>query len=118
MKRGAALLAVGTMVLALGCHGAARSELDAAGGSAAAGSGAGGLGLGVGGQSGGSDMGGACAVATEALTARPVDLVFAIDQSASMGEEIQGVLDNLNGNLLTILAGAQIDYRVVLPARS
>ena len=109
------------VMLVWACNsGTTDSLLGGSGGSAASGTGAqageGGLGLGAGGNGANTGQGGACAVASEALFARPVDVIFAIDQSASMGEEIQGVKDNLNDHLVSILAAANIDYRVVFVA--
>jgi hypothetical protein len=54
-----------------------------------------------------------CATASEEAVPAPIDVIISIDQSASMGEEIQGVIDNLNTNLVSILAAANLDYRVI-----
>ena len=55
---------------------------------------------------------GVCAVASARAVPRPVDVIIAVDQSASMGEEIQGVIDNLNTRLAQVLDAAGLDYRV------
>lgn len=56
----------------------------------------------------------ACAVASDEAASMPVDIIIAIDQSASMGEENQGVRDNINTNLANILESSNLDYRVLL----
>lgn len=55
-----------------------------------------------------------CAETQRVLAASPVDIVIAIDQSASMGEEIKGVIDNLNDKLAAILDTSNVDYRVFM----
>ena len=56
-----------------------------------------------------------CDVFTYGLSARPVDIVFVIDQSGSMASEIKGVKTNLN-KFSTFIAGTKIDYHVVMLA--
>ncbi|MEM6789272.1 MAG: hypothetical protein AAF715_17245 [Myxococcota bacterium] len=69
---------------------------------------------------GGTGQGGddACAaVSQEAdLVSRPVDIVFVIDNSGSMGDEIEEVEKQINANFATIINGANppIDYRVIM----
>ena len=46
----------------------------------------------------------------------PVDIVWIVDQSGSMGEEIEMVRDNMN-NFAQRISGATVDYRVILLAR-
>lgn len=65
------------------------------------------------GDGGGPDAA-ACAVASDEPATQPVDIIIAIDQSASMGEERQGVEDNINTNLAAILEASGLDYRVIL----
>ncbi|MBI2892694.1 MAG: VWA domain-containing protein [Deltaproteobacteria bacterium] len=48
--------------------------------------------------------------------ARPVDLVWAIDQSSSMDDEIEDVRDNLNG-FADAIAASGLDYHVVVVAK-
>ena len=48
-------------------------------------------------------------------TSRPVDIVFVIDQSGSMGDEISGVRKNMNV-FAGVIAKAKVDYRVILLA--
>ncbi len=50
-----------------------------------------------------------------AIDARPVDLIFTIDQSGSMGGEIAQVRQYMNG-LSTFLGEQDVDYRVILLA--
>ena len=49
------------------------------------------------------------------VSARPVDIVFAIDQSGSMGDEIKSVRANMNA-FAAYITGAKADYRVILVA--
>lgn len=58
----------------------------------------------------------ACATGTQQVVAAPVDIIIDIDQSASMGEEITGVVDNINTNLAAILTASNLDWRVILVA--
>lgn len=52
---------------------------------------------------------------TEAtLELRPIDIIFTIDTSASMGQEIAGVQQNINDNFARIIGDSGIDYRVIL----
>ncbi len=48
------------------------------------------------------------------LTKRPVDIVVVIDNSSSMDQEIEGVINNINQNFATILTAENIDYRIIL----
>jgi len=48
-------------------------------------------------------------------TSRPVDIVFVIDQSGSMSDEISGVRKNMN-LFAGIIAKAKVDYRVIVLA--
>ncbi len=48
-------------------------------------------------------------------SARPIDIVFAIDQSGSMNSDIQNVRNNMN-SFAKQIAGAKVDYRVTLIA--
>jgi hypothetical protein len=68
----------------------------------------------TGGQS--SSVGGGCASesATADLVKKPVDIIFIIDNSGSMGQEIQGVQDNINVNFATIIENSGVDYRVIM----
>ena len=51
-----------------------------------------------------------------AVSARPVDIVWIIDQSGSMGSEIAGVKQNMN-NFSNYISGQKIDYRVIVLAK-
>jgi len=63
---------------------------------------------------GGDPDAAACAVASDEPASMPVDIIIAIDQSASMGEERDGVRDNINVSLANILETSNLDYRVIL----
>ncbi len=58
----------------------------------------------------------ACAqqAAEATLVKKPVDVIIAIDNSGSMGQEIKGVQDNININFAQILQASGIDYRVIM----
>ncbi len=43
-----------------------------------------------------------------------VDIIFVIDNSGSMGEEIEAVENNINVNFADIIQASQIDYRIIL----
>lgn len=74
-----------------------------------------GFGQGAGGGSGGEEP---CAQqSSEAtLVSQPVDIVFVIDNSGSMSQEIEEVEFQINKNFVTIIDGAvpAIDYRVIM----
>src|SRR4051794_11678752 len=46
--------------------------------------------------------------------ARPVDVIFVIDNSGSMDEEIAAVRDNINRDFAAIIAASGVDYRVIM----
>ena len=50
------------------------------------------------------------------ISARPVDIVWIIDQSGSMSQEIAGVKQNMN-NFAKSIASSKNDYRVIVLAR-
>lgn len=60
----------------------------------------------------------ACAnVSAEAtLVVRPMDIIIVVDNSGSMGNEIQSVEDNINQNFASIIGASGVDYRVILIA--
>jgi hypothetical protein len=45
---------------------------------------------------------------------RPVDVIFVIDNSGSMSEEIAAVRDNINRDFAAIIAESGVDYRVIM----
>lgn len=51
------------------------------------------------------------------LVPKPVDIIIAIDNSGSMGDEIVGVQDNINNNFAQIIEDSGLDYRVILVAK-
>ncbi len=61
----------------------------------------------------------ACAQASaEAeLVKKPVDIIWVIDNSGSMGQEAAGVEDNINNAFAQIIEASGIDYRVIIVAR-
>jgi len=71
---------------------------------------------GTSGASGGTSGGVECAVqeAAASLTKRPVDIIFAIDNSGSMSGEIAEVEKQVNDNFATLIAASGIDYRVIM----
>ena len=68
----------------------------------------------VGPGSGGS--GGTCIdeVQEAEVTLKPADIIFVIDNSGSMGEEIAGVESNINTNFAQQMAASGIDYRIIM----
>ncbi len=67
-------------------------------------------------SSGAPDGGKECAAQEAAVTLvkRPVDVVFVIDNSGSMGGEIAQVEAQINQNFAGIIAASGIDYRVIM----
>ena len=51
---------------------------------------------------------------TSTQTTRPVDIIFVIDNSGSMDDEISEVETQINRNFANIIEDAGIDYRVVM----
>lgn len=47
----------------------------------------------------------------------PVDIIFVIDNSGSMSEEIKGVQQNINVNFAEIIEESGLDYRVIMVSR-
>ncbi len=45
---------------------------------------------------------------------KPVDIIFVIDNSGSMGQEILGVQNNINTNFATTIGNSGIDYRIIM----
>jgi hypothetical protein len=84
--------------------------------------GGGGSGGGTGSTGGGTGTGGgfspdASCVAVKAsgtLGKKPVDIIFVIDNSGSMTDEIIGVETNINTNFAQIIAASGLDYRVIM----
>lgn len=79
-----------------------------------------GSGLNLGGVSGASQgMLDGCAYVgqTAVSTYRPIDVIFAIDNSPSMGDEISQVQARINQDFAQIMADSALDYRVILISR-
>ncbi|MEZ4445712.1 MAG: hypothetical protein R3B72_41940 [Polyangiaceae bacterium] len=66
--------------------------------------------------SGGNGSGGNCVdIPIEATQAqRPADIIFVIDNSGSMSEEIASVEANIDVNFAQIMAASNVDYQVVM----
>lgn len=60
----------------------------------------------------------ACAAVTAMATLqkRPVDIIFVVDTSGSMSEEIAGINSNINTNFANIIQASGLDYRVIIVA--
>jgi len=67
----------------------------------------------------GLDEDSACASqsADATLESKPVDIIFVIDNSGSMGQEILAVQNNINQSFASIIGASGIDYRVIMVAR-
>ena len=109
-----------------GGTGGAGGGTGGSGGASGAGGGTGGSGgaSGAGGGSGGaSDAGDGAAGAdagctptkTEVSLARgPADIIWLVDNSCSMTEEMKAIQDNLNVNFAQVLGAGSIDFRVII----
>ncbi len=129
-----AIFGVGVTAGAMACSGTGGSpDDDEPGGSAGVGGGAGQGGTsGTSGTSGGGtggsggdivlpDAGGfdaadpdARCVSTTQAVDNAIDVIFMIDNSCSMEEEIQQVRDNINGSFTDIIRQSAIDWRVIM----
>lgn len=69
-----------------------------------------------GGDDGGLDPDSACAAqsAEATLIKKPVDIIFVIDNSGSMGDDILAVENNINDNFINIIGASGVDYRVIM----
>jgi hypothetical protein len=72
------------------------------------------VGVNVGGSGGGE--GGSCAdVVVEANVEKlPADIIFVVDDSGSMSEEIQAIEQNINVNFANIIQSSGVDYQVIM----
>jgi hypothetical protein len=68
---------------------------------------------------GGLDPDSACASqsAEANIVKKPVDIIFVIDNSGSMTDDIIAVENNINDNFATIIEASGIDYRVIMIAK-
>ena len=48
------------------------------------------------------------------ITKKPVDVIFIVDNSCSMSDEILGIQNNINDNFANIIAASGLDYRVIM----
>ena len=71
-----------------------------------------------GGSGGSKGAGGSCAdaVVQANATVKPADIIFVVDVSGSMSEEITGLKQNINVNFAQIIGASGIDYRVIMLA--
>lgn len=53
---------------------------------------------------------------TATLVKKPVDIIFVVDNSGSMTNEVTAIQNNINVNFATIIAASGVDYRVILIA--
>jgi hypothetical protein len=67
-------------------------------------------------QDGKIDPDAACDLQTykATVTKAPVDVIFVVDNSCSMAEEMTAIQNNINTNFAQIIAQSGIDYRVIL----
>jgi hypothetical protein len=65
------------------------------------------------------DSNDACVIseADAVLVEQPVDIIFMLDNSGSMDQELAQVESNINLNFASILISSQVDYRVILISR-
>jgi hypothetical protein len=54
---------------------------------------------------------------TPESVSRPIDIIFIIDNSGSMSDQIQEVEENVKTNFADIIAASGIDYRVIMISR-
>lgn len=80
--------------------------------------GAGGEGINLTVGTGGNGTGGSCAdaVVEAQIKIKPADIIFIIDNSGSMSEEIAAVESNISNNFAQIIGNSGIDYRVIMLA--
>ena len=74
-------------------------------------------GQGAGGEGAGGEICATVAVETTVDKA-PADVVFVVDNSGSMSEEIDAVEQNINVNFANVMAAAELDYRVIMMTRT
>lgn len=65
---------------------------------------------------GGGDSAKTCvdALVTNISTVRPVDVIFVIDDSGSMIEELEAISKNINKHFAEVMDNAGLDYRVIM----
>ncbi len=78
--------------------------------------GAGGDGINLTSGVGGNGTGGSCAdaVVEAQIKIKPADIIFIIDNSGSMSEEIAAVEANISTNFAQIIGNSGVDYRVIM----
>jgi hypothetical protein len=69
-------------------------------------------------EAGGRDGGGCVEIRQEAkVVERPIDIIFLIDNSGSMGDDIAEVKARINTQFAQILEDSKVDYRVIMFTR-
>jgi hypothetical protein len=109
----------GTASQGTGAAGTGSAQGGSGGGSASGDPGAGGSIFNpTGGDDGGLDPDSACAAqsAEATLIKKPVDVIFIIDNSGSMTDDIIAVENNINDNFASIIEASGVDYRVIMIA--
>ena len=101
-----------------GAAGTGSAQGGSGGGSSSGDPGTGGTFNPTGGNDGGLDPDSACAAqsAEATLIKKPVDIIFIIDNSGSMTDDIIAVENNINDNFAAIIAASGVDYRVIMIA--
>ncbi|MBW2458936.1 MAG: hypothetical protein JRI68_30840 [Deltaproteobacteria bacterium] len=90
------------------------SGVGGGGGSSTSTSGDGGMNFDAGDDDGGEQDACAAVVVEGNPTIKPADIIFVIDNSCSMGQEINGVEQNINVNFAQIMGVSQVDYRIIM----
>jgi len=112
----------GTGTQGSGAAGTGSAQGGAGGGGGGSSTGDPGAGGGIfnptGGNDGGLDPDSACAAqsAEATLIKKPVDIIFIIDNSGSMTDDIIAVENNINDNFASIIGASGVDYRVIMIA--
>jgi hypothetical protein len=98
--------------------GSGSAQGGSGGGSSSGDPGTGGIFNPTGGSDAGLDPDSACAAqsAEATLIKKPVDVIFVIDNSGSMTDDIIAVENNINDNFAAIIAASGVDYRVIMVA--
>jgi hypothetical protein len=101
-----------------GAAGTGSAQGGSGGGSSSGDPGTGGTFNPTGGNDGGLDPDSACAAqsAEATLIKKPVDIIFIIDNSGSMTDDIIAVENNINDNFASIIGASGVDYRVIMIA--
>jgi hypothetical protein len=117
-KRASVVTLASSLVALVACGSTNNSEFGSSSGDTTGSSGSSGGFEGTSSGSSGSSGGTECAAheAQASLTKKPVDIIFVIDNSGSMSDEIKEVEKQINENFATIIEASGIDYRVIMLA--